>query len=54
MDKTYYRGFLIIKERLHSNVYEEVPLDSDKKVIQKLKSLLEKYRSYLTKGKLII
>ena len=33
---------------LNSNVYQE-PLDSDKKGFQKLKSLLEKYRSNLTK-----
>ena len=31
MDKLYYRDSLVIKEHLDSNVYQEVPLDSDKK-----------------------
>ena len=42
MDKSYYRDSLVIKEHLDSNIYQEVPLDSDKKVFQKLKSLVEK------------
>ena len=36
MDKTYYHGHLVDKECLHSNVYKEVPLDSDKKVYKQL------------------
>ena len=47
MDKSYYWDSLVIKEHLDSNVYQEVPLESDKKVFQKLKSLVEKYRSNL-------
>ena len=42
MDKSYYRDSLVIKGDLDSNVYQEVTLDSDKKVFQKLKSLVEK------------
>ena len=49
MDNLYYRDSLVIKGHLDSNVYQEVPLDSDKQVFQKLKSLVEKYRSNLTK-----
>ena len=49
MDKLYYRDSLVIKGHLDSNVYQEVPLDSDKKVFKNLKSLVEKYRSNLTK-----
>ena len=40
---------LVIKGHLNSNVYQEVPQDSDQKDFQKLKSLVEKYRSNLTK-----
>ena len=47
MDKSYYWSSFVIKEQLDSNVYQEVPLDSDKKVFQKLKSLVGKYKSNL-------
>ena len=40
---------MVIKGNLDSNVYQEVPLDSYKKVFENLKSLAEKYRSNLTK-----
>ena len=36
MDKTYYLDNLVKKEHLHSEVYKEVPLDSDKKVHEQL------------------
>ena len=49
MDKSYYRDSLFVKGHLDSNVYQVVPLDADKKVFKKLKSLIEKYRSNLTK-----
>ena len=49
MDKSYYWDSLVIKGNLDSNVYQEVPLDSYKKVFENLKSLAEKYRSNLTK-----
>ena len=42
---------MVIKGNLDSNVYQEVPLDSDKKVFENLKSLAEKCRSNLTKRK---
>ena len=48
MDQPYYQESLVIKRRLDSNVYQKVPLNSDKKVFQKLKLLVEKYRSNLT------
>ena len=34
MDKTYYCDHLVNKEHLHSKVYKEVPLDSDKKSLE--------------------
>ena len=34
MDKAYYRGHLVNKEHLHSNLYKEVSLDSDKRSLQ--------------------
>ena len=48
MDKTYYRDHLVKKEHLHSKVYKEVPLYSDKKVYKQLLLLVEKYKSNLT------
>ena len=53
MDKSYYRDSLAIKRQLDSNVYQELSLDSDKRVFKKLKSLVEKYRGNLTKRKVI-
>ena len=47
MDKTYYRGHLVNKEHFHSNLYKEVPLDSDKRSLQTV-LLVEKYKSNLT------
>ena len=47
MDKTYYCDHLVNKEHLHSNVYKEVPLDSDKKVYIQLFLLFEKYKPNL-------
>ena len=49
MDKSYYQDSLVVKEHLDSNVYQEVPRNSDKKVFEKLKFLVEKYRSNLSK-----
>ena len=51
MDKSYYRDSLVFKGHLDNNVYQEVPLESDKNVFKKFKSLVEKYRSNLTKRK---
>ena len=49
MDKSYCRDSLVVKGHLDSNVYQEVPRNSDKKVFEKLKFLVEKYRSNLSK-----
>ena len=48
MDKTYYRDHLVNKEHLHSKVYKEGQLDSDKKVYKLLLLLVEKCKSNLT------
>ena len=42
MDKTYYRDHLVNIEHLHSKVYKEVPLDTDKRVYKQLLLLIEK------------
>ena len=42
MDKTYYRYHLVNKEHLHSKVYKEVPLYSDKKFYKDILLLVEK------------
>ena len=44
MDKSYYRDSLVIKGHLNSNVYQEVPLDSDKKDISKIKIIGRKVK----------
>ena len=44
MGKSCYQDSLVIKGYLGSNVCQEVPLDSDRKVLQNLKSLVEKYK----------
>ena len=31
MDKSFHQDFLVIKGHLDSNIYQEVPLDSNKK-----------------------
>ena len=48
MNKAYYCDHLVNKGHLHSNLYKEVPLDSDKKVYKQLLLLVEKYKSNLT------
>ena len=48
MDKTYYHDHLFSKEHLYSKVYNEVPLDSDKKNYKQLFLLVEKFKSNLT------
>ena len=37
MDESYYWDSLVIKGNLDGNVYQEVPLDSDKKVFENFK-----------------
>ena len=50
MDKSYYRDYLVIHGYFDSNVYQDVPLESDKNVFQKLKYLVKKVQSKLTKN----
>ena len=47
-DKKYYRDHLVNKEHLHSYVYKEIPLDSNKKVYKQLNLFVKKYKSNLT------
>ena len=42
MDKSHYCDHLVNKEHLHSNIYQEVPLDSNKKVYKQLLLLVQK------------
>ena len=53
MDETYYRDHLVNKEHLHSKVYKEVPLDSDRRVYKQLLLFVEKYKSNLTSKEII-
>ena len=39
---------MVIKGHLDSNIYQEVPVDSHKKVFKKLKPLVERYSNNLT------
>ena len=39
MDKSYHQDSLVIKGHLDSNIYQEVPLDSNKKSFWKVKIL---------------
>ena len=47
MDISYYSDSLVIKG--HLDVYQKVPLNYEKKDFKNLKSLVEKYKSNLTK-----
>ena len=47
MDKSYCGDCLIIKGHLNSHVQQELHLDFDKKVFEKLKLFVENYRSNL-------
>ena len=48
-DKKYYRDHLVNKEHLHSYVYKEIPLDSNKKVYKQLNLFVKKYKSNIKK-----
>ena len=48
-DKKYYRDYLVNKEHLHSYVYKEIPLDSNKKVYKQLNLFVKKYKSNIKK-----
>ena len=51
---TYFREDLLNKVDLHSNIYKEVPLDSDRKVYKQLLLLVEEYKSSLTPKEIVI
>ena len=44
MDKSHYCDHLVNKEHLHSNIYKEVPLDSNKKSLQTVTFISPKIR----------
>ena len=49
MDKEYYRNKLVMKDHLESGTYEQVPPNTDNKLITKQKQLIERHKACLTK-----
>ena len=50
MDKDYYFNTLVVKHHLHTSTYQKVDSDSDNRVLNNLKLLINKYESCLTKN----
>ena len=47
LDTDFYRDKLVLKDHLHTNTYETVPLNTDKKVMKNLGTLLDKHKTCL-------
>ena len=50
MDKDYYFNTLVVKHHLNTSTYQKVDSDSDSRVLNNLKLLINKYESCLTKN----
>ena len=50
MDKDYYFNTLAVKHHLNTSTYQKVDSDSDNRVLNNLKLLINKYESCLTKN----
>ena len=50
MDKDYYFNTLVVKHHLNTSTYQKVDSDSDNRVLNNLKLLINKYESCLTKN----
>ena len=50
MDKDYYFNTLVVKHHLNTSTYQKVDSDSDNRVLNNLKLLMNKYESCLTKN----
>ena len=50
MDKDYYFNTLVLKHHLNTSTYQKVDSDSDNRVLNNLKLLINKYESCLTKN----
>ena len=49
-DKDYYFNTLVVKHHLNTSTYQKVDSDSDNRVLNNLKLLINKYESCLTKN----
>ena len=52
MNKEFYKVIQLVMPHLRSNVYKEVPIDSDKKVFKDLAQYIKKYETILTKNEI--
>ena len=50
MDKDSYCSTLVMKHHINTSTYQQVDLNSDKRVFNNLKLLIKKYKSCLTKS----
>ena len=50
MDKDSYCNTLVMKHHINTITYQQVDLNSDKRVFNNLKLLIKKYKSCLTKS----
>ena len=50
MDKDSYCNALVMKHHINTSTYQQVDLNSDKRVFNNLKLLIKKYKSCLTKN----
>ena len=49
MDKEYYINHFVLDGHLNNPIYKPIPNDTDQKVFQNLRKLVDKYSSHLTK-----
>ena len=49
MDKEYYINHVVLDGHLNNPIYKSIPSNTDQKVFQNLRKLVEKYSSNLTK-----
>ena len=49
-DKDYYLNTLVVKHHINTSTYQKVDSDSDNRVLNNLKLLLNKHESCLTKN----
>ena len=50
VDKDSYCNTLVMKHHINTSTYQQVDLNSDKRVFNNLKLLIKKYKSCLTKN----
>ena len=50
MDKDYYLNTLVVKHHINTSTYQKVDSDSDNRILNNLKLLINKHESCLTKN----